>query len=248
MWNEKNFSTVLDAPFMLNQFKNHQEIVKLSQTLLEYISAEHPYPDKEMTSLTSLKTLNLSQSFSESQEKVENKPRKISASILASENVTLKEHALVVSRLFVILNQLMSFDTTIFSNEIMELFKPLTKILNLELKKILTIEQEEIVKVVAVKDLKVKLTNDFFNLLWSFLVRLLYLVKVNCYAIISCSRNKGILLTDTYISKVLNDLFFLLSNITKLVMINLKNFVEELFAQGINFDELLGLKLSLIHI
>jgi hypothetical protein len=250
MWNPKNYSNILDNNFMKKQFDNQKEILRLTSDIGSYITKVHPYPDNELSSLTSMKSISVSLSLCESQDMNNPSKRKLSASLLGESNISLQEHALVVSQLFVILNQLMILDTSTFSNEIMALFNPLSKQLKSELFKIKkNTDIEEIKKVVSPKQFKNKLVNDYFNMLWSFNIRLLLLTKVNLYGLIACSRNKGILITESpIIKKILGDLFFLANNVGKRLILCLKDFVEELFQHGVSFDELLGLKNTFIYI
>jgi hypothetical protein len=248
MWNPENFNNILDNNFMKHQFENQKEVFQLTKDIGSYITTVHPYPDTELTSLTSLRSISFNQSLGESQD-FKKSNRKLSASILGETNISLQDHALIVSKLFVILNQLMIFDTGIFSNEIMGLFNPLSKQLRSELFKLKNnTDVEEIKKVVSPKFFKIKLVNDYFNMLWSFQIRLLLLIKINTYGIIACSRNKGVLITEKYITKILGDSFFLLNNVGKRVILVLKEYIEELFKHGVNFDELLGLKKIFINI
>lgn len=244
MWDPENFGTVLDAKFMKKQFDNRREIMSLTQKL-DFLSKAHPYPDESPSSFASL---NMSQSLNESQD-LKSSRREVSASMLNESDVSMRDHALIVSKLFVIMNQLMTFDTSIFSNEIMNLFNPLSKQLESGLLKVKNNTEVEVIKkIMPVKQLKIKLSEEYFELLWSFLMRLLLLAKVNAYAIISCSRNKGVLITDSYIVKILNDFFFLLNNVAKRIMVSLEEFLKKLFKHGLNFEELLGLKKIFMYI
>lgn len=243
MWNPARFGTILDAECMTGFLRNHEEVLGLTRSMPPQIAQVHSYPENLADSLSSSKSLNFSYSLGESQDHRESQVKRISVGMLEQPDVSMTDHSLIVSKLFVVLNQLMSFDTGVFANEILGLFNPLSKQLRSELLKVKNkTPVEEIKKVFSPKDLKTRLAGDYFKMMWSFLMRLLLLVKVSNYAVTSCSRNKGVLLTDAYVLKVLGDLFHLLNFVARRLMLSLEEFVRDLFKHGLSFEELLGLK------
>ena len=251
LWNSKDVATVMDLQFIKSMQEKMTEIYDLTKDLSPYISQVHQYPELENLSLYSQEKIPSTYLLNDSTSLSQLEKKNLDISYLQRDisEISLKDHGLLISKLFVFLNQLMSFDTGLFSNEIFDLYNRLSSQIRQEL--LMTFRRtnlETVKEIVSPKDFKLKLVQDYFNIQWEYIMKLLFLIKLNLYGIIACSKNKGVCINESYIMKVLKDHYFLLNNITQRMILGLKNFIKELFQDRISFHELLGLKNIFVNI
>jgi hypothetical protein len=160
-----------------------------------------------------------------------------------NSNLSNQDFAILIGELFTNLTQLMSFETSLFSNEIFDLFNRLISQIKMEF--ISLFRHADLATLKRFKssmEFKLYLVDLFFEMLWHFVMRLLLLVKVCLFGMTNYLKNKGVKLDEPYLSKTIFNSYFMLNNICKRTILGLEEFLKELFQEDIYFEEFSGLK------